>query len=161
MHSLYLTCGEKMTYLYFSWHVLAVASISIAVFVIMQTKAGTQVKKHVVAKHSSVTTTVDTVSCSHNPVDSSLRIPEQKSNYAKDKVLGKSIENLTIDKIVDTKAAASDSELNISFESVPTQVLSMHSDKVERMSPLEEFNTLHRHCEGIRRDIKVQDSSIV
>ena len=152
IHSAYLTCSEKTSYLYFSWHVLAVASISIAVFVIMQTKARTQVKKHVAAKHSNLTTTVDTVSCSHNAVDSSLIIP---------KVLGKSIENLTIDKIVDHKAAGSDRELNSSFESIPTQALSMHSDKCERMSPLEEFNTLRRNFEGVKRSIKVRESSVV
>ena len=60
-----------------------------------------------------------------------------------------------------TKAAASDSELNSSIESVHTQVLSLNSDKCERMSPLEEFNTLHRHCAGVRRSIKVNESSIV
>ena len=161
MHSAYLTCSEKMTYLYFSWHVLAVASISIAVFVIMQTKAGTQVKKHVVAKHSNLSTTVATIPYCHDAVDSRLTIPEQKTNYAQDKVLGKSIENLTIDKIVNTKAAASDSELNSSFESVPTQVLSINRDICERMSPLEEFNNLHNHSDWVRSDIKVKESSIV
>ena len=158
IHSAYLTCSEKMSYLYFSWHVLAVFCITLVINVIMQLQAGTQVKKHITAKHTRVITTVDTVSYCHNAVDSSLTIPEQKTNYAQDKV---SIENLTIDKLVDTKAAASDSELHSSFESIPTQVLSMHSDKGERMSPLEEFNTLHRHCEGVRRSIKVKDSSIV
>ena len=157
IHSAYLTCSEKMSYLYFSWHVLAVASIIIGVNVIMQLQAGTQVKKHMVARH----TPVDIVTYRHNALDSSLTIPKQKKNYAQDKVLGNSIENLNIDKIVDTKAAASDSELNSSFESVPTQVLSMNSDRCERMSPLEEFNTLHRHTEGVRRSIKVKDSSIV
>jgi hypothetical protein len=107
IHSAYLTCSEKTSYLYFSWHVLAVFCITLVINVIMQLQASTQVKKHMVATHSSVTTTVDTVSCSHNAVDSSLTIPGQKTNYAKDKVLGKSIENLTIDKIVDTKALRS------------------------------------------------------
>ena len=128
---------------------------------IIQLQAGTQVKKHITAKHTRVTTTVDTDSYCHNAVDSSLTIPEQKTNYAQDKVIGKSIENLTIVKLVDTKAAASDSELNSSFESIPTQVLSMNSDSGERMSPLEEFNTLHNHCQGVRRSIKVKESSIV
>ena len=30
-----------------------------------------------------------------------------------------------------------------------------------RVSPLEEFNTLHRHTEGVRRSIKLKESSIV
>ena len=63
--------------------------------------------------------------------------------------------------IVETKAAGSDSELNSCIESVPTQVLSMNSDMGERISPLEEFNTLHRQCDGFRKDIKVKESSIV
>ena len=146
-----------MSYLYFSWHVLAVASIIIGVNVIIQLQAGTQVKKHMVAKH----TPVDEVPYTHNDVHSCLTVLEQKTTYLQDKFLGKGIDNLTIDKIVETKAAASDSELNSSFESLPTQVLSINSDICEIMSPLEEFNTLHRHCEGGRRDIKVKESSIV
>ena len=30
-----------------------------------------------------------------------------------------------------------------------------------RVSPLEEFNTLHRHREGVRKSIKLKESSIV
>ena len=30
-----------------------------------------------------------------------------------------------------------------------------------RVSPLEEFNTLHRHREGVRQSIKLKESSIV
>ena len=72
-----------------------------------------------------------------------------------------SVEHLSNARIVETKAAGSDSELNSTFESVPTQVQSMNSDRCERMSPLEEFNTLHRNTEGVRRSIKVKESSIV
>ena len=31
----------------------------------------------------------------------------------------------------------------------------------ERLSPLEEFNTLHRHVSGVRASIKMQESDIV
>ena len=128
---------------------------------IMQLQAGTQVKKHMVAKH----TPVDTTPYTHNYVDSGLTVLEHEAKYAKyakDKDLCKSVEHLSDDKIVETNAAASDTyQLNSSIESIPTQVLSMHSDICERMSPLEEFNNLHRHCEGVRRDIKVKESSIV
>lgn len=34
-------------------------------------------------------------------------------------------------------------------------------DGVTRVSPLEEFNTLHRHREGVRKSIKLKESSIV
>ena len=34
-------------------------------------------------------------------------------------------------------------------------------DAVTRVSPLEEFNTLHRHREGVRKSIKLKESSIV
>ena len=34
-------------------------------------------------------------------------------------------------------------------------------DAVVRVSPLEEFNTLHRHREGVRKSIKLKESSIV
>jgi hypothetical protein len=161
MHSAYLTCSEKMSYLYFSWHVLAVASISIAVNVIMQLQAGTQVKKHMAAKHTRLTTTVDTDSYRLGDVHTAIPILEQKKKEKEDKALCKSAEHLCDDKVVDKKAAASDSELNSSFESIPTEVLYMHSDKCERISPLQEFNNLHNHSEGVRRDIKVKDSSIV
>ena len=106
-------------------------------------------------------TPVDTVSYVQNDVHSGLTVLEQKTKYAQDKVPWKSVAHLSNARTAETKAAASDSELNSSFESIPTQLLSMHSDICERMSPLEEFNTLHRNTEGVRRSIKVKDSSIV
>ena len=122
---------------------------------ILQLQAGTQVKKHMVAKHTPVGRVP--YSYSHTNVPSSL---EQKTNFTQEKVLCKSVENITFDKRVESKAA-SDSELNSSIESIPTEVLYIHSDICERISPLDEFNTLHRHSEGVRRSIKVKESSIV
>ena len=79
-----------------------------------------------------------------------------------DNRMTKSLDNLSDDKIIDTKPAESDSEFNSSFESVPTQLFSVVDSKhCERMSPLEEFNSLHRHCEGVRKSIKLKESSIV
>ena len=77
------------------------------------------------------------------------------------KWIQKSVKNIANNNITEEKAPASEQELNSSFESIPTQVLSMHSDKFERMSPLEEFNTLHRNTEGVRKSIKMKESSIV
>ena len=52
-------------------------------------------------------------------------------------------------------------DLNSSVESVPTQIVSVSSDHGERMSPLEEFNTLYRHSQSVRKSIKLKESSIV
>ena len=54
-----------------------------------------------------------------------------------------------------------DDDLNSSIESVPTAVISVTSDLCERMSPLEEFNTLHRHTDTVRKSLRIKESSIV
>ena len=56
-----------------------------------------------------------------------------------------------------------------SLASLPTALQSLPSTtdsnaevrEGERVSPLEEFNTLHRHTEGVRKSIKLKESSIV
>ena len=63
-----------MSYLYFSWHVLAVASITLVINVIMQLQAGTQVKKHIAAKHTNLTTTVDKISDVYSETNTGLTV---------------------------------------------------------------------------------------
>ena len=99
---------------------------------------------------------METVAYRLGDAHTNITVLEQKKKEKEDKALCKSIEHLCDDKIVETQAAASESELNSSFESIPVL-----SDKYERMSPLEEFNSLHNHSEGMRRSIKVKESNIV
>lgn len=114
--------------------------------------------------HKTVKSTHQTASISprHDAYHSDNTILYQNINEVKDtKDIGKSFENIGDDKVVESKTSSSDSELNRSFESLPTQVVSIQSDHKERMSPLDEFNSLHRFTEGVRRSIRMKESSIV
>ena len=147
IHSVFINCSEKMTYLYFSWHILTVFVVILLISVITQ-QTRTDIKEHLEPKHTNQTPTVATISDGISDAYRGLTVLEQDKHV---KHIYKS-EHLTDDKIVD---------LNSSFESLPTQILSMKSDGCERMSPLEEFNTLHRNKEGVRKSIKIKESSIV
>ena len=97
-------------------------------------------------KHSEHTTTVEKVSAS-------------SAGYKGLSV----VENEILKEVVkdDGKAVVGDDDLNSSIESVPTQVISVISEPCERMSPLEEFNTLHRHTDTVRKSLRIKESSIV
>ena len=155
-----------MSYLYFSWHVLAVFVITLVTNVIIHLHASIPLTLHMTTNHPTLTTTVANISAGYGQVNTGLTVLTQKAggdaSNKQDKDLAKSVENLSDVKIIETKTSVSDSEHNSSFESVPTQLFSViDSDHCERMSPLEEFNTLHRHCEGVRKSIKLKESSIV
>ena len=159
LQSAFMNSSEKMSYLYFSWHVLAVLILHVAILLITKVRKDKHEEDSPLYTHSSDNkVTVATLVKTDKLYVSTAA---QKTVKQKDELVNV-VKNIGDHKIRNTKTAASDSELNSSFESVPTQSLSLaDSEHCERMSPLEEFNTLHRHCEGVRQSIKMKESSIV
>ena len=109
------------------------------------------------SEYRSVTPSPVTI---NNPTGLTVKINHDALARAK---LNKSEDNLSKESASKVATSTiSDSEDNTSFASVPTQLVSVvDSEHCERVSPLEEFNTLHRHCEGVRKSIKLKESSIV
>ena len=172
----------SMMYVYFSWHVIAVFIINIIFNIIIHYITVSETSKiskdpsGLQSKSSSISPRVNAATPS-NPTGLTVTIKQESK-------LNKSMDNLS------SEAFENPSDDNTSLASVPTQLMSMvdsdlqterlsslspssplspvsisspSSGGVERVSPLEEFNTLHRHCqsEGVRRSIKLKESSIV
>ena len=172
----------SMMYVYFSWHVIAVFIINIIFNIIIHYITVSETSKiskdpsGLKSKSSSIPPRVSAATPS-NPTGLTVTIKQESK-------LNKSMDNLS------SEAFENPSDDNTSLASVPTQLMSMvdsdlqterlsslspssplspvsisspSSGGVERVSPLEEFNTLHRHCqsEGVRRSIKLKESSIV
>jgi len=166
LHSSFLPTSDSMTNLYFSWHILAVFIITTALnitfhlFFRQERKTQTPSTSTRVTTASSLNISTPSPVTINNPTGLTVKINHDALARSK---LNKSEDNLS--KESSSKVAASvisDSEDNTSFASVPTQLVSVvDSEHCERVSPLEEFNTLHRHCEGVRKSIKLKESSIV
>jgi hypothetical protein len=187
IHAICISCCDKMSYIYFSWHVLAVFIITLVINVIMQLQAGTQVKKHMVAKHTSLSTTVDRISDVYSETNTGLTVvtnseagseeeykeviqTENKTcnvykNYKVDRKLKEELEidNVleTIDKMVKDQASKETENTNYNIIDLREQNDKINNNNCERLSPLEEFNTLHRHVSGVRASIKLKESDIV
>ena len=167
LHSSLLPPSNSMTNIYFSWHLLAVFIITTTLNIIFHLLSRRDRTTRTPASTSTRLTTASSLDMStpspvtiDNPTGLTVKINHEA--LARNK-LNKSDDNLSKDS--GSKVAVStnsDSEDNTSFASVPTQLVSVvDSDHCERVSPLEEFNTLHRHCEGVRKSIKLKESSIV
>jgi len=167
LHSSFLPTSHSMTNIYFSWHLLAVFIITTTLNIIFHLLSRQERSSRSPQSTSTRMTTASSLDITtpcpvtiNNPTGLTVKINHDA--IARNK-LNKSDDNLSKDS--GSKAAAStnsDSEDNTSFASVPTQLASVvDSDHCERVSPLEEFNTLHRHCEGVRKSIKLKESSIV
>ena len=167
LHSSLLPPSNSMTNIYFSWHLLAVFIITTTLNIIFHLLSRRDRTTRTPASTSTRLTTASSLDMStpspvtiDNPTGLTVKINHDA--LARNK-LNKSDDNLSKDS--GSKVAVStnsDSEDNTSFASVPTQLVSVvDSDHCERVSPLEEFNTLHRHCEGVRKSIKLKESSIV
>ena len=50
---------------------------------------------------------------------------------------------------------------NVIDLSAQNDKIGINTNNCERLSPLEEFNTLHRHASGVRASIKLKESDIV
>ena len=142
IHLTLLDDQTQMIYLYYSWHLLAVFLINIILCSVL----------HVVTKSENLLKSV----------------PKDNNKSA---VTANNPTGLTVtirDAGRDSVEQCSDDDESSSGSSVPTQLLSMVDSETseksvegERVSPLEEFNTLHRHTEGVRKSIKLKESSIV
>ena len=88
---------------------------------------------HMTTKHTNLKTTVANIYDGLSDVYAGLTVVEQNAlEDMKDKEvkrIQKSVGNIDNANIVEEKAPSSEPELNSSFESIPTQVLSLHSDK--------------------------------
>merc|ERR1719233_1776931 len=134
-----------MTFIYFSWHILGVFTSSLVISVIKQWLTTSEVKPHIGTKHTDHTTTVAKIS-GHSEVYKGLSVVEQE---------------ISEEAVKNVETIVGDDDLNSSIESVPTAVISVTSDLCERMSPLEEINTLHRHTDTVRKSLRIKESSIV
>ena len=145
IHSRFLKCSDKMAYIYFSWHILGVFTSSFVINVLEQWLTTSEVKTHIGTKHTDHTTTVAKIT-GHSEVYKGLSVVDHE-------IVKEALNN--------GEREVGDDDLNNSIESVPTAVISVPSDLCERMSPLEEFNTLHRHTDTVRKSLRIKESSIV
>jgi len=143
IHSTFLSTNNKMTFVYFSWHIIAVFTSILVINVVMQLQTRGDQEMHEITKHE------------RKPVWVSKTASDGYSGLTVLHNVAKSEDNIRNDKKV------VEDDLNSSVESVPTQIVSVSSDHGERMSPLEEFNTLYRHSQSVRKSIKLKESSIV
>ena len=70
-----------------------------------------------------------------------------------------SIDRLVNDGVNNTNNNSSDKRLGFVETKEETRIKNQTTS--ERLSPLEQFNTLHRHVTGARADIKLKESHIV
>ena len=158
----------------------------------MQLQAGTLVKKHMVAKHTNLATTVDKISDVYSETNTGLtvvtnseadseedykEVTEKKiktwnvyENYKLEQKIRKEqeINNVlyTIDKMVKEHADketdnTSCNIIDLSKQYDKSESTNNNNNTCERLSPLEEFNTLHRHVSWVRASIKLKQSDIV
>jgi len=155
IQSTIISSSESISYLYFSWHVLAVFILMIVINVVKDLHSITQGEKHKKIEHSN---RIDTVAHRLNVKHS---VTNEQIKMLKDSKMKKSEENLSDKEVTRTKTEDIESESEGSDASVPTLLQSLPSDRGERMSPLEEFNSLHSHTEVVRKTIQMKDSSVV
>ena len=151
---------DKMVYLYYSWHILALFVFNLALNVILnycyksQAQAAPQDQEN---SNKNLTNTVKKTINTFGELNMDI-IANEKTLVEQ----SKSREDLeiinvlnSIDKMVN--------EPQTSSSSVSTEELtdSEKSSFKERISPLEEFNTLFRNADCVRKSIKLKESDIV
>lgn len=145
IHSAFLSSNDNLTFFYFSWHIIAVFTSILVINVVMQLQTRTDQERHETTKHDRKTVLVG---------------KKASDSYSGLTVLHNIVKSDNDIKEGNVKNVVED-DLDTSVESVPTQIISVSSDHGERMSPLEEFNTLYRHSQSVRKSIKLKESSIV
>ena len=126
----------NMIYLYYSWHTLAVFVINLIFNIVL----------HCATKYENVTKSRDSFS---NPTGLTVMIRKDRGNSVDDLSSGGS--SMTTPQTMSMSTT----------DSTATDQGETSDEGESRVSPLEEFNTLHRHTEGVRKSIKLKESSIV
>jgi len=175
IHSSVSICDEKMTNLYFSWHIFAAFTGILVISVMLHVYAETHFKTHMTKEHGMITASVDRISEAYSDTNTGQTvithdnegadecredILEIKSDVVEKQVKEEQeIKNVlrTIDKMV-YEAANNESSKK---KSTNSDIDNIGNSTNERLSPLEEFNTLHKHVDGVRASIKLKESHIV
>ena len=179
IHTAYLDCSERMIYLYFCWHILAVFSCILVITVIMQLHGDRQVKKHKAAKHTNLATSVDKIYEVYSETGTGITVVDHDadSDDGHKEVIYKKSDHFNVYENYEVeKQLKEEQEINNVLETIDLMVKEQatkennitDSDTIfnvhtisERLSPLEEFNNLHRHVDGVRASIKLHQSDIV
>ena len=165
-----------MTHLYFSWHILAAFICFLVIVVVMKISSEAHLDKHKTGKHERITDSVDKISDIYSETNTGLTLVVHDDDdsddsckevkYTKHDSLHKfkkqikeqqEIKNVlqTIDRMVNE---AANNEIK---DKTKSEWGENDNGVNERFSPLEEFNTLHKHVQGVRASIKLKESNIV
>merc|ERR1712129_614972 len=127
IHSAFIDSSEKMIYLYFSWHMLAIFILNLVINVITQLCVKTQVKKHKVAKHKKLATSVDRISEVHSDTGTGLTVVPQDDADSDD----------NYKEIIITKKESCDYEKQLNKEQEIFNVLEMIDIMVREQATIE------------------------
>ena len=185
IHSSFLTCRDNTSYLYFSWHILAVFICTLVITVVINMCLENNLTNHMTTKHAEFATSVDKISDVYSETNTGLTVVSQedivnKDDYHKDTKqesepahvyenyeVGKQdkeideINNVltSIDRLVNdgmNHINNNSSDKRPGFVESKDEIRIKKTKTSERLSPLEQFNTLHRHVNGARASIKLK-----
>ena len=190
IHSSFLACRDNTSYLYFSWHILAVFISTLVITVVINLCLENNVTNHMTTKHAEFATSVDKISEVYSETNTGLTVVSQEDIVNKDDYHKETkqqsepahvYENYEVGKqdretneinnvltLIDRLVHDGLNNINNnSSDKIPSFVEAKNDIRIkktktsERLSPLEQFNTLHRHVNGARASIKLKESDIV
>ena len=158
MHLSLMQMSPSMIYLYYSWHILAVFIINIIFNIIIRklqspTKKTNDAKEANDLKDSNLTKTVK------KNLDTFVELDVGILSSDKAALDHKTSEDIEITNVLNSidKMVNEQRTISVSEESSGSEKSTIN----ERISPLEEFNTLFRHADCVRKSIKLKESDIV
>ena len=164
LHTSLAASAQPLPGLFFSWHLLAsfilCTGLSVAIRSLQQKQRRDRREKEAQMQDTNLTKTVqktlDTFSELKVDILSSEKIKADQKSREDIEIIN--VLN-SIDKMVNQPCQAAVSE-KAESEATTESELTQSSHK-ERISPLEEFNTLFRNADCVRKSIKLKESHIV
>ena len=161
IHLTLLDDQTQMIYLYYSWHLLAVFVVCIILTVGLnfcyKRKSEKSPEEELETKKNLTDTVKKTIN-TFGELNMDIIANEKKSVEQKSKEDLEIINVLnSIDKMVNEQQTSSSSSSTSTEELTESEKSSFK----ERISPLEEFNTLFRNADCVRKSIKLKESDIV
>ena len=136
--------------LHYSWHLTGVFIANITI---------TAAIRHLTSRSSKETPAPSTTSTSTTTTSS---IPRSVTSTTSSSSSPSNPTGLVVELQRDSGSSVGSVESGLDTSSLDRGLDTGSLEQEERrVSPLEEFNTLHRHTEGVRRSIKLKESSIV
>ena len=174
LHSSFLSCGDKMIYLYLSWHILAVFISILVIVVVMNMCCKTHLDKHKTREHESITASVEKMSDVYSETNTGLTLiahdVDDNDDCCKEIVYTKNASLHELENQIKEEQAIKNvlQTIDLMVNEAANNVIKENTESDfekntvnERLSPLEEFNTLHKHISGVRASIKLKESNIV